>query len=82
MPGKAANAGGVAVSSLEMSQNGIRKNRSFDDVDSELKLIMKSIYTEVSQAAKEYGHEGNYVMGANIVGFRKVAKAMREQGNV
>lgn len=82
MPGKAANAGGVAVSSLEMSQNGIRKNRSFDDVDNELKLIMKSIYTEVSQAAKEYGHEGNYVMGANIAGFRKVAKAMREQGNV
>ncbi len=82
MPGKASNAGGVAVSALEMSQNSMRLRRSFDDVDRDLKNIMDGIWTQVSTASADYGMEGNYVAGANIAGFRKVVKAMREQGFV
>lgn len=80
IPGKASNAGGVAVSALEMGQNSSRKHRSFADVDTELKEIMHNIYTEISQAAADYNVSGNYVVGANIAGFRKVIKAMREEG--
>ena len=80
IPGKASNAGGVAVSALEMSQNASRRRRSFEDVDAELKAIMHNIYTEISQAAKDYNVPGNFVIGANIAGFRKVIKAMREEG--
>jgi len=80
LPGKASNAGGVAVSALEMSQNSMRKRRSFEDVDAELKEIMKDIWAQVQSAASDYGQPDNYVMGANIAGFRKVVKAMREQG--
>jgi len=80
LPGKASNAGGVAVSALEMSQNSMRKRRSFEDVDAELQEIMKDIWAQVQSAASDYGQPDNYVMGANIAGFRKVVKAMREQG--
>ena len=80
LPGKASNAGGVAVSALEMSKNSVRKRRSFEDVDAELKEIMKDIWAQVQSAASDYGQPDNYVMGANIAGFRKVVKAMREQG--
>ena len=80
IPGKASNAGGVAVSALEMGQNASRKHRSFADVDTELKEIMHNIYTEISQAAADYNVPGNFVVGANIAGFRKVIKAMREEG--
>ncbi len=82
IPGKASNAGGVAVSALEMSQNASRKRRTFEDVDAELKEIMHNIYEEISQAALDYNVPGNFVVGANIAGFRKVIKAMREQGYV
>ena len=82
MPGKASNAGGVAVSALEMSQNSMRLHRSFEDVDNDLHNIMRDIWAQVSSAAADYGMEGNYVSGANIAGFRKVVKAMREQGFV
>ena len=82
MPGKASNAGGVAVSALEMAQNSTRQRRRFDDVDADLKNIMVNIYAQVSDAAASYGHEGDFVMGANIAGFRRVVKAMREQGFV
>ncbi len=81
-PGKAANAGGVAVSALEMSQNSMRYSWTFEEVDSKLKEIMTSIYKRASQAAREYGHEGNLVAGANIAGFLKVADAMMSQGIV
>ena len=81
-PGKAANAGGVATSALEMCQNGLRHPWSFEDVDKELKNIMKNIYTKSCEAAKEYGVEGNLVAGANIAGFIKVADAMLAQGVV
>ena len=80
MPGKASNAGGVATSGLEMSQNSERLSWTFEEVDAKLQQIMKSIYHAADDAAKEYGHEGNYVMGANIAGFKKVAEAMMEQG--
>lgn len=80
MPSKAANAGGVAVSALEMAQNSARRRRSFDRVDADLHKIMENIYEQVALAAEKYGHAGNFVMGANIAGFRRVAKAMREQG--
>ena len=80
MPSKAANAGGVAVSALEMAQNSSRKRRSFEKVDADLHKIMKNIYAQVALAAEKYGHTGDFVMGANIAGFRRVAKAMREQG--
>lgn len=79
-PGKAANAGGVAVSGLEMSQNAEHLSWTFEDVDSRLQSIMASIYESSAEAAKEYGHEGNLVFGANIAGFLKVADAMMAQG--
>ncbi len=79
-PAKAANAGGVATSGLEMTQNSIRMNWSFDEVDEKLAGIMKSIYKAASDAAKEFGCEGNLVAGANIAGFLKVAEAMKWQG--
>lgn len=81
-PGKAANAGGVAVSALEMSQNSMRTTWTFDKVDSKLKDIMTDIYNKISQAAKEAGQEDNFVVGANIAGFKKVANAMLQQGIV
>ena len=79
-PGKAANAGGVATSGLEMSQNSERLSWTFEEVDAKLKGIMVSIFHAIDDAAKRYGHEGNYVMGANIAGFIKVADAMLAQG--
>jgi len=81
-PGKAANAGGVAVSALEMSQNSMRLSWSFEEVDAKLKEIMVNIFAKANEAAKEYGFEGNYVVGANIAGFMKVAEAMMAQGVV
>jgi len=79
-PGKAANAGGVAVSALEMSQNSQRQSWSFEDVDKRLKTIMFDIFKQMSYAAEEYGMKGNYVAGANIAGFKRVAEAMLAQG--
>ena len=81
-PGKAANAGGVATSGLEMSQNSERLSWSFEEVDDRLRKIMQGIFHAADDAAREYGHEGNYVMGANIAGFLKVADAMMAQGIV
>jgi glutamate dehydrogenase (NADP+) len=81
-PGKAANAGGVATSGLEMSQNSQRLSWSFEEVDEKLKGIMKSIYKNSSEAAAEYGEPDNLVLGANIAGFKKVASAMYAQGVV
>ena len=81
-PGKAANAGGVATSGLEMSQNSLRMSWSFEEVDAKLKDIMENIYKNISTTAKEYGYEDNLVVGANIAGFLKVAEAMRAQGVV
>ncbi|MFP4581494.1 MAG: NADP-specific glutamate dehydrogenase [Candidatus Sumerlaeia bacterium] len=81
-PGKAANAGGVAVSGLEMAQNAMRINWTREEVDNRLQDIMKSIHSATFEAAKEYGMEGNYVAGANIAGFVKVADAMLDQGLV
>ena len=81
-PGKAANAGGVATSALEMSQNSERLSWTFEEVDSKLKNIMVNICHNMADAAKRYGHEGNYVMGANIAGFEKVVNAMEAQGIV
>lgn len=82
MPGKAANAGGVATSALEMSQNSMRLSWTFEEVDEKLQGIMKGIYAKVSDAAKRYGVAGNFVAGANIAGFEKVADAMTAQGIV
>ncbi|WP_324824596.1 NADP-specific glutamate dehydrogenase [Sinanaerobacter sp. ZZT-01] len=79
-PGKASNAGGVAVSALEMAQNSIRYSWSFEKTDRKLNQIMKDIFEKVSNAAEEYGLPGNYVAGANIAGFIKVADAMLAQG--
>ena len=79
-PGKAANAGGVSTSGLEMTQNSTRLYWSADEVYTKLKTIMTSIFHNIDQAAKEYGKPGNFVLGANVAGFRKVAKAMMEQG--
>lgn len=79
-PGKAANAGGVATSALEMAQNSMRYSWSYEEVDKKLDGIMTNIFKNCAAAAKEYGVEGNYVAGANIAAFRKVAKAMRAQG--
>jgi glutamate dehydrogenase (NADP+) len=79
-PAKAANAGGVATSGLEMSQNSMRLSWTFDEVDARLKGIMQSIYKNASSAAAEYGQPDNLVMGANIAGFMKVAAAMYAQG--
>ena len=82
-PGKAANAGGVATSALEMSQNSARLSWTFDEVDEKLKGIMANIFAKCAEAAKEYGDKPtNYVIGANIAGFLKVADAMMAQGNV
>ena len=81
-PGKASNAGGVATSALEMSQNSERLSWSFEEVDAKLKNIMVNICHNAADAAKRYGFEGNYVVGANIAGFEKVAAAMEAQGIV
>ena len=81
-PAKAANAGGVATSALEMSQNSMRYSWTFDEVDAKLKGIMEGIFEKCDSASKEYGKEGNYVMGANIAGFQKVAEAMMAHGIV
>lgn len=81
-PGKASNAGGVATSGLEMSQNSMRYSWTSEEVDAKLHMIMKNIHTACVNAAKEYGYEGNYVIGANIAGFKKVADAMLAQGLV
>ena len=81
-PGKAANAGGVAVSGLEMCQNSERRSWTLEEVDTMLKQIMLGIFHNLDDAAKEYGMEGNYVAGANIAGFRKIADAMLLQGVV
>mgnify|MGYP002626302979 CR=1 FL=1 len=82
IPGKAANAGGVATSALEMSQNSERLSWTFEEVDSKLKGIMVNLYHNIDDAAKKYGFEGNYVVGANIAGFEKVLDAMNAQGIV
>ena len=81
-PGKASNAGGVATSALEMSQNSERLSWTFEEVDSKLQTIMVNIFHNLDDAAKKYGMEGNYVAGANIAGFLKVAEAMTAQGIV
>ena len=81
-PGKAANAGGVATSALEMSQNSERLSWSFEEVDQKLEQIMVNIFRNLDAAAKKYGFEGNYVVGANIAGFEKVADAMLAEGIV
>lgn len=80
MPGKAANAGGVATSALEMSQNSQRLSWTFEEVDAKLKGIMENIFANADAAAEKYGHPKNYVVGANIAGFVKVADAMLAQG--
>ena len=80
MPGKAANAGGVLVSGLEMSQNAEHLSWRFEEVDGKLEQLMRGMFHNVADTAKEYGHEGNFVMGANIAGFLKVADAMMVQG--
>ncbi|MCD7862751.1 MAG: NADP-specific glutamate dehydrogenase [Lachnospiraceae bacterium] len=82
VPGKASNAGGVATSALEMTQNSERLSWSFEEVDSKLQGIMVNIYHNIDNAAKKYGKEGNYVVGANIAGFEKVVSAMNAQGIV
>ena len=82
IPGKAANAGGVATSALEMSQNSERLSWTFEKVDRKLNGIMVELFHNIDEAAKEYGFEGNYVVGANIAGFEKVVDAMNAQGIV
>ena len=79
-PGKAANAGGVAVSGLEMSQNAMRLSWTREGVDERLREIMRRIHEQCRATAEEYGEPGNYVHGANIAGFRRVADAMLAQG--
>ena len=81
-PAKASNAGGVATSGLEMSQNSERLSWSFEEVDSKLQSIMVNIFHNLDDAAKRYNAEGNYVVGANIAGFGKVVDAMTAQGIV
>ena len=81
-PGKAANAGGVATSALEMSQNSERLSWSFEEVDAKLKGIMEGIFHASYDASKEVGQEGNLMVGANCAGFLKVAAAMLAQGIV
>lgn len=81
-PGKAANAGGVATSGLEMSQNASMLSWSFEEVDSKLHNIMKHIYRISKETAKEFGNPNDLVLGSNIAGFRKVANAMIDQGIV
>ena len=82
LPGKAANAGGVAVSAIEMSQNASRQYRSFESVDRQLRDIMKEIYAQIESACQDYGTTDNFVSGANIAGFRRIVKALRAQGYV
>lgn len=82
LPGKASNAGGVATSALEMSQNSERLHWSFEKADAKLKSIMVDLYHNIDEAAKKYGFEGNFVVGANIAGFEKVVDAMNAQGIV
>ena len=82
MPGKASNAGGVAVSALEMSQNSERLSWTFEEVDQRLQTIMADIYKKTADAAARYGYEGNFEVGSNIAGFEKVAEAMLAQGCV
>lgn len=82
MPGKAANAGGVATSALEMTQNSMRLSWSAEEVDQKLHTIMKDIFKKVDEASKRYDMEDNYVVGANIAGFEKVVEAMKAQGIV
>ena len=82
VPGKASNAGGVATSGLEMTQNSERLSWSFEEVDAKLQTIMVNIFHNLDKAAKDYGMAGNYVAGANIAGFVKVADAMQAQGIV
>ena len=82
LPGKAANAGGVATSALEMTQNSMRLSWTEQEVDEKLHQIMKDIFVKCDDAAKRYGMEGNYVAGANIAGFEKVINAMKAQGIV
>ena len=82
MPGKAANAGGVATSALEMTQNSMRLSWSAEEVDEKLHTIMKDIFKKVNEASKRYDMEDNYVVGANIAGFEKVVEAMKAQGIV
>lgn len=79
-PGKAANAGGVAVSALEMAQNSSRNSWTFNEVDAKLHDIMKSIYAESKEAAEKYGYQNNLVVGSNIAGFKKVANGMIAEG--
>ena len=81
-PGKASNAGGVATSGLEMSQNSLRMSWTREKVDAELEAIMVRIHKSAYDTAAEYGHPGDYVVGANISGFLKVAEAMMAQGVV
>ena len=81
-PGKASNAGGVATSALEMSQNSQRMSWTFEEVDAKLHQIMVDIFKKVDEASKKYGLEKNYVAGANIAGFEKVVEAMNAQGIV
>jgi len=81
-PGKAANAGGVAVSGLEMAQNSMRYAWTREEVDARLQTIMKNIHTACVEAAERFSAKGNYVAGANIVGFLKVADSMLDQGVV
>ena len=81
-PGKAANAGGVATSGLEMSQNSMRMSWTREEVDNRLHLIMKSIHRACRETADQFGTPGNYVNGANIAGFLKVADSMIDQGLV
>ena len=81
-PGKAANAGGVAVSGLELSQDALRLRWSREEVDARLRAIMVLIHSQCRETAEEYGTPGNYVNGANIAGFVKVADAMLDQGVV
>ncbi len=81
-PGKASNAGGVATSGLEMSQNSMRMSWSFEEVDAKLKGIMQSIFQECLKASIECGHPGDMMLGANVAGFLKVADAMMAQGVV
>ena len=81
-PGKAANAGGVATSGLEMTQNSMRLSWNREEVDQRLRRIMVEIHANCRATAEEYGAPGNYVMGANIAGFVKVADAMLDQGLV
>jgi glutamate dehydrogenase (NADP+) len=81
-PAKAANAGGVATSALEMTQNSMWESWSFEEVDKKLREIMKNIYSSIKTTAEEYKKDGDLVFGANVTAFLKVARAMMDQGIV